>query len=145
MEMDNLLRDPRKIPLGMFVVLGLPTIAFAWFLISNLPGWGVVPPVAPRTELPINHNARAPFNTVPLQAPVASTRVVTKAKYDGVREGMTYDQVRALLSAPGEESLRTYIGGHTSVSYTWTNSNLSGMNAAFRDDRLVGKGQFGLP
>lgn len=145
MEMDNLLRDPRRTQLGMFVVLGLPTIAFAWFLISNFPGWGVVPSAAMRTELPANHNSPDSFNASPLQAPVASTWAITKAKYDGVREGMTYNEVRALLAAPGEESLRTYIGGHTSVSYTWTNSNLSGMNAAFRDDRLVGKGQFGLP
>ena len=142
--MDNLLCDPRKIPLGMSVVLGLPTIAFAWFLISNLPGWGVVPPVAMRAELPTNQNARDSFNAAPLQAPVQSTWVVTRAKYDGVREGMAYEQVRTLLGAPGEESLRTYIGGHTSVTYTWTNSNLSGMTAAFQDDRLVVKGQFGL-
>jgi ankyrin repeat protein len=55
--------DTRKLPFGMFACIGLPTVIFAWFLISNLPGLGVVPPVVMRTDQPIGETARDLLNT----------------------------------------------------------------------------------
>lgn len=78
------------------------------------------------------------------QSPLAPPPVVTKAEYDQIREGMTYEQVRAIISAPGEELSRTDIGGYTSVMYSWSNSNGSNMNAMFQKNALVSKAQFGL-
>ena len=71
--------------------------------------------------------------------------VVTKAEYDQVGNGMTYEQVTAIIGASGSELSRGDLAGFTSVMYSWTNSNSSGMNAMFQNGKLVQKAQFGLP
>ena len=143
--MNDQHRDTRKMPLGMFACIGLPTVTFAWFLISNFPGWGVVPPAVIRAYQPINEKSRDLISAVPYQSPLATTWPVTKAKYEGVQEGMTYDQVRAVMGAAGDELSRSYMAGHTTVMYLWKNSNGSNMNAMFQNERLITKAQFGLP
>jgi hypothetical protein len=128
----------------MFACIGLPTVTFAWFLISNLPGWGVVLPAAVRAYQPINRNTRDLIGAVPSQSALASPWPVTKAKYEVVQEGMTYDQVRTVIGAAGDEVSRSYIAGLTTVMYLWKNSNGSNMNAMFQNERLITKAQWGL-
>jgi hypothetical protein len=70
---------------------------------------------------------------------------VTKAKYNSVQAGMSYDQVRELMGQPGEEISRSEIGGYVSVMYIWKNSDGSNMNALFQNGKLLNKAQFGLP
>ena len=70
---------------------------------------------------------------------------VTKAKYDGIQAGMSYDQVREIMGEPGEEISRSDIAGYSAVMYIWKNSNGSNMNATFQNGKLINKAQFGLP
>jgi hypothetical protein len=79
------------------------------------------------------------------QPAFAPPPIVTKAEYDQIREGMTYEQVRSIIGAPGEEISRSDLAGFTTVMYSWTNANGSNMNAMFQNNRLVNKAQFGLP
>ncbi len=71
--------------------------------------------------------------------------VVSKADYDAIGTGMTYEQVQGMIGVPGEELSHSDLAGYTTVMYSWKNPNGSNMNAMFQNDRLVSKAQFGLP
>jgi hypothetical protein len=43
--------------------------------------------------------------------PSIRTPTVTQAEYENIREGMTYEEVRRLIGAPGEELSRSDIAG----------------------------------
>lgn len=79
-------------------------------------------------------------------APVlASDCKVTKAHYDALASGMTYDQAVSVLGCAGEEMSNTDIGGMKTVMLMWSGNSMGGnMNAMFQDDKLVSKAQFGL-
>jgi hypothetical protein len=79
------------------------------------------------------------------QPAFAPPPVVTKAKYDQIREGMTYEDARSIIGTSGEELSRSDLAGYTTIMYSWSNSNGSNMNAMFQNNRLVNKAQFGLP
>jgi hypothetical protein len=71
---------------------------------------------------------------------------VSKADYDRVLVGMSYTEVCVTLGGwNGEELSRNQFGNVLTVMYAWKNPDGSNMNATFQDDRLVSKGQFGLP
>lgn len=70
--------------------------------------------------------------------------VVTLTEYEEIREGMTYEQVKGIIGAPGQELSRSDFSGYTTVMYSWTNPNGSNMNAMFQNGRSVRKAQFGL-
>jgi predicted RNA-binding Zn-ribbon protein involved in translation (DUF1610 family) len=74
-----------------------------------------------------------------------SPPVVTIAEYERIQEGMTYDQVSAIIGEAGEEISRSDIAGYRTVMYAWKNSNGSNMNAMLQNGRLITKAQFGLP
>jgi hypothetical protein len=97
------------------------------------------------TSQKITEIARDPFNASLPQSPLAPAPVVTRAKYERIQDGMTYDQVRAIIGQAGEELSRSDIAGYTTVMYSWKNSNGSNMNAMFQNGKLVNKAQFGLP
>jgi len=69
---------------------------------------------------------------------------ITKAKYDQISAGMSYDQVREVLGESGEEMSRSEIANISTVMYIWKNPGGSNMNAMFQNDSLVQKAQFGL-
>lgn len=71
--------------------------------------------------------------------------IVTRTEYERIKEGMTYDQVKAIIGAPGEELSRSNMAGYMTVMYSWTNANGSNMNAMFQNGALINKAQFGLP
>lgn len=90
--------------------------------------------------------ARNPSGSVSLPQPAfGPPPIVTKAEYDQIREGMTYEQVRSIIGATGEELSRSDLAGFTTIMYSWSNSNGSNMNAMFQNNRLINKAQFGLP
>ena len=78
-------------------------------------------------------------------SPLAPPPVVTKAEYDQIATGMTYEQVKQIIGAPGEENAHDETAGFVTVSYQWMNSNGSNMNAMFQNGKLVSKAQAGLP
>lgn len=73
------------------------------------------------------------------------TPTVTHAKYEQIQEGMTYDEVLAVIGVPGEQLSHSDIAGYETVMYSWKNPNGSNMNAMFQNGRLMTKAQFGLP
>jgi hypothetical protein len=73
--------------------------------------------------------------------------LITKQQYDGIENGMTYEQVCAIVGRSGEELVNTQIAGYTTVMYSWKNSDgsYSNMNAMFQNGRLISKAEFRLP
>ncbi|MCL4837057.1 MAG: zinc-ribbon domain-containing protein [Thermoanaerobaculia bacterium] len=108
------------------------TIAVVWLLAAN----GVFRPGA----------SREPGRYVAPRVPVLQDPpVVTRAEYDQLREGMTYEEAVRIVGARGDEQSRSDLAGLTTVMYSWMNDNGSNMNAMFQNNRLVTKAQFGLP
>lgn len=68
---------------------------------------------------------------------------ITLDKYNQVKEGMTYDQVKAVLGE-GEVSSQTKIANAESVMYSWINKDGSNMNATFTGGKMDMKAQFNL-
>ena len=79
------------------------------------------------------------------QAFAAAAPVVTKAEFDQIREGMSYEEAARIIGASGELQSSSEIAGYRTVMYSWMNSNGSNMNAMFQNGRLINKAQFGLP
>jgi hypothetical protein len=75
----------------------------------------------------------------------APAPVVTKAEFDRIKEGMTYEDVVKIIGASGEQQSSSDIAGYKTVMYSWMNSNGSNMNAMFQNGKLVQRAQFGLP
>jgi hypothetical protein len=69
---------------------------------------------------------------------------VSLAEYEQIREGLTYEDVCAIIGDSGQELSRSEIAGYSSVMYSWKNENGSNMNAMFQNGKLVTKAQFGL-
>lgn len=68
---------------------------------------------------------------------------VTMAKYEQVKDGMTYEEVEAIMGSKGEEISRSKSGEFELVMYTWKNATGS-MIAMFQNGKLKTKSQYGL-
>ena len=71
-------------------------------------------------------------------------RIVTKAMYDRIETGMSYQQVVAIIGWNGEELSRSDVAGYVTVMYSWMNPNGSNMNVMLQNNKVVSKAQFGL-
>lgn len=69
---------------------------------------------------------------------------LTMAKYQQIREGMTYREAVEILGAEGTELSSSDVAGHRTVMYMWEGSGGANMNAMFQNGRLIQKAQFGL-
>ena len=72
--------------------------------------------------------------------------VVTKMQFDKIHEGMSYQDVVAIIGNKGEETASNTIEGIGAASvttkmYSWTNEDGSNMNAMFQNDKLTIKTQ----
>lgn len=77
------------------------------------------------------------------------TNSASLAEFDTLEDGMTYEQVAALIGDKAGESLRwSYedeIGEPIdAITYTWTNADESSLRATFHNDKLVSKDQSSL-
>jgi hypothetical protein len=79
------------------------------------------------------------------QVPFQEAPVVTRAEYDGLKEGISYSEAVSIIGVSGEELSRSDLAGISTVMYSWTNANGSNMNAMFQNGKLITKAQFGLP
>lgn len=72
--------------------------------------------------------------------------VVTQEEFECVRNGMTYRQVVACIGEQGTEamSFANPLGGQ-SVTYTWTNPNMSNASVTFDNGRVTMKASALLP
>lgn len=68
---------------------------------------------------------------------------ITLEKYNQVKDGMTYDQVKAILGE-GQITSQTKIMDIESIIYTWTNKDGSNMNCTFTSGKMALKAQFDL-
>lgn len=70
---------------------------------------------------------------------------VTKAGYEAIQNGMTREQVIAILGESGEELSRAGDGQYETAIYTWKAGFFgANMNVTFQGDRVMAKAQFGL-
>jgi hypothetical protein len=76
-------------------------------------------------------------------APAASLATPTAANYARLQNGMTFDEVVAIVGQPTEELSRNQIGDLETVMYQWT-AGFANMNAMFQGGRMIQKAQFGL-
>ena len=74
----------------------------------------------------------------------AEAPVVTIEKFNKIKDGMAYWEVRSIIGTDGEKLSESVFSGITTVMYSWSNSNGSNMNAMFQDGKLINKAQFGL-
>jgi hypothetical protein len=87
---------------GVAVLAIIVTIAVIWLLASN----GVFRPSA----------SREPGRYVAPQVPVLQDPpVVTRAEYDQLREGMTYEEAVRIIGVRGDEQSRSDLAGFTTV------------------------------
>lgn len=68
---------------------------------------------------------------------------VTLDKYNQIKEGMTYEQIKAVLGE-GQVMSQTKILDVQSIMYEWINKDGSNMNGTFTGDKLQMKAQFNL-
>lgn len=73
---------------------------------------------------------------------------ITLAKFNQIQNGMSYEQVVALLGAPGQVMSENTIGEgayrtHT-VMYSWQVGVMANMNCMFQNGKLMSKAQLGL-
>ncbi|SDP61732.1 DUF3862 domain-containing protein [Clostridium gasigenes] len=68
---------------------------------------------------------------------------ITSAKYDEVKEGMTYDEVKAIIGE-GQILSRSKIMDIESVMYSWINKDGSNASFTFTGEKLQMKAQFNL-
>lgn len=71
---------------------------------------------------------------------------ITKAEFEQVQTGMSYEDVVAIVGTEGEVSSESEIGGITTKMYTWKGESGIGANAnmTFQNNELKSKAQFGL-
>lgn len=69
----------------------------------------------------------------------------TKAHYDALKSGMSYNQAVAVIGCEGEEMSRSEMSGFVTFMVMWNGTSMGGnMNAMFQNDALINKAQFGL-
>lgn len=69
---------------------------------------------------------------------------VTRAEFEQLETGMSYQEAVEVIGAEGEEISRSEVMGTKTVMYQWTNYDASNMNAMFQNGKLIQKAQFGL-
>jgi hypothetical protein len=69
---------------------------------------------------------------------------LSMAGYNQIRNGMTFEQVTAIIGNPSQEMSRSELAGTETVMYLWEGSLGANMNAMFQDGKLIQKAQFGL-
>lgn len=72
--------------------------------------------------------------------------VITLAKFESLRTGMTYEDVCGVLGRRGEELSSTELAGYRTVMYSWKTDEwgIANMNATFQNGQMISKAQLGL-
>lgn len=70
--------------------------------------------------------------------------ILTRAKYDALRDGMTYNETVSVMGAEGEEKSSTAIMSINSVGYEWLGTGSSQVEATFINGQLNSKHQTGV-
>jgi hypothetical protein len=74
----------------------------------------------------------------------ANKKFISIEKYNKLYIGMPYFEMLRAMGGAGIENSRTSIGNITTVSYTWSNPDGTGVYVITQNDQLTLKSQFGL-
>lgn len=71
---------------------------------------------------------------------------ITKAEYNAIETGMSYDEVKEIVGSAGEITSQVESNGIKIVIVTWYGNGMAGSNAnvTFTNDEVTGKAQVGL-
>lgn len=69
---------------------------------------------------------------------------VTKAKFDQVKNGMDYSEVKDIIGSEGEITSMSKVGDSSLMSYVWKGDRFANMRATFKDGKLTSKSQSNL-
>lgn len=69
---------------------------------------------------------------------------ISMAKYEQLKNGMTYQDVVKIIGSEGEQTSNSKIGTTEISSYRWQGANYSNIFATFSGDKLSAKSQNGL-
>jgi hypothetical protein len=69
---------------------------------------------------------------------------ITAKQFMSLKNGMTYKQVCKVLGREGELQSENELAGYRTSMYSWSNGNLSNMNAMFQNGKMMQKAQMGL-
>lgn len=105
-----------------------------------------------RIERALGGASTGTSTTVSTVQPTAPTNppTISKAEFDAIQAGMTYEQVVAIVGGPGELASESTFGSSSSKSYTWKGvpsaSSFAGGSAfiQFQNNAVVGRSQNGL-
>lgn len=79
-----------------------------------------------------------------LQEANAARPQMNAANFAKIREGMTYEEVVAIVGQPSQLLSSSEIGGIKTVMYQWDAGLVANANAMFQNGKMVSKAQFGL-
>jgi len=68
----------------------------------------------------------------------------TRAEFDRISEGMTYEQVVSIIGTSGKLIISNEIAGIKTLTYSWKNANGSNITAIFQNGKLTQKAQLAL-
>ncbi|MEZ5344187.1 MAG: DUF3862 domain-containing protein [Pyrinomonadaceae bacterium] len=69
---------------------------------------------------------------------------ITKAKYDQIKNDMSYEEVKKIIGSEGEQNSSSSSGSSTYSSYTWKGPNYSRISISLKDDKVTSKRQSNL-
>jgi len=123
----GLIKSVIRISIG--IAIGLVVLGIILIYLTNQNGG---PTISSRTEKASSALAK-----------IADDRI-TKAKFLGLKTGMSYAQAVIVIGKEGELLSENNIAGFHAAMYSWANWDGSNMNIMFQNDRLIQKAQFGL-
>lgn len=69
---------------------------------------------------------------------------ITADEFAAIENGMSYDEVKAIIGEDGTEDSTSEISGVTTVVYSWSSEGFGTANVTFQNDQVVNKAQIGV-
>lgn len=71
---------------------------------------------------------------------------MSKAEFDQIASGMSYETVVSIVGGPGELISESSLAGYVTKMYMWDGAGSLGANAnvMFQNNTMISKAQFGL-
>lgn len=109
----------------------------------------VVKEAAPKTEetaAPVKKEEAKPEPKQEVKKEEHKKDGITKAEFEQVQNGMSYDEVKGIIGSEGELQSESEVAGYKTVMYMFKGESGIGANATmmFQNNELTSKSQFGL-
>jgi ABC-type microcin C transport system permease subunit YejB len=76
--------------------------------------------------------------------PSTTSGGLTMAKYNQIKEGMSYKEVSDILGGTGTEQMSSGTGKYKVTSYKWEEGDLKWITVIFMGDKMSSKVQYGV-